>query len=186
MYTTSISLLERLKTQHASQDWERFVQLYTPLIYHWARRKGLPVEDSSDLVQDVFSVLLHEIPSFRYDRSGSFSRWLRTITVNKCRDYYRRQAHRPQAMGEFPEPTSEDNVSEFSEQEYQQSLARRALEVMQNEFEPNTWKACWDHVVSGHRAADIAEELGMTVNAVYVAKSRVLRRLREELGGLWD
>ena len=74
----------------------------------------------------------------------------------------------------------------FAEREYRQRLARRAMELMQAEFEVNTWRACWESVVSDRPAAEIAAELGMTVNAVYLAKSRVLRRLRADLDGLWD
>jgi RNA polymerase sigma-70 factor (ECF subfamily) len=84
------------------------------------------------------------------------------------------------------DPIIPDHVESFSETEYRRRLTRRALEIMQDEFQPATWKACWETVVGGRSAAEVAKDLGLTVNAVYLAKSRVLRRLREELDGLLD
>jgi RNA polymerase sigma-70 factor (ECF subfamily) len=191
MHTTSASLLEQLR-QPADQGataaaWGRFVQLYTPLLFFWARRLGLQEPDAADLVQDVFTVLLQKLPSFRYDQRKGFRNWLRTIIVNKWRDRKRREAVAPvQAAAGLAELPVPDDTEAFGEAEYRQQLVGRALELMQAEFAVNTWKACWEHVVSGRPAAEVAAELGISVNAVYVAKSRVLRRLHQELDGLMD
>jgi RNA polymerase sigma-70 factor (ECF subfamily) len=188
MVTTSPSLLERLRRPGEAAAWARFVDLYTPLLYHWARRAGLQEADSADLVQDVFAVLLRQMPTFAYDCHRSFRSWLRTVTLNKWREKQRRRAARPPeagdaALADLASPPAEDALEET---EYRQHLARRALELMQADFPPPTWKACWEVVVSGRRPAEVAAELGMSVDSVYTAKSRVLRRLRQDLDGLFE
>ncbi len=187
MNTTSASLLERLRQPGQAEAWARFVDLYTPLLFSWARRLGLQPEDARDLVQEVFTALVEKLPAFAYDRDKSFRAWLRTVALNKWRDRHRRKAI-PIAPGPVPlaELAGPDDGEAFWEQEFQQHLIRRALEVMQADFQPNTWKACWEFVVSGRPAAAVAHELGISENAVYLAKSKVLRRLRQELKGLLD
>jgi RNA polymerase sigma-70 factor (ECF subfamily) len=187
MKTTPVSLLERLRRPDEQAAWERFVQLYTPLLYYWARRLGLQEPDAADLVQEVFALLVRKLSEFAYDRNRSFRGWLRTVLLNKWRENRRRAGSRPEAAaGDLPELAGPDPAEAGSEAEYRQHLVRRALEVMQSEFHPSTWKACWELVVSGRSAADVAAELGMTVGAVRAAKFRVLCRLREELEGLLD
>lgn len=188
MDTTSISLLERLKLPVDQNAWSRFVDLYTPLIYFWARQFGSSEADSADLVQEVFTLLVQKMPEFAYDPHKSFRAWLRTVTHNKWRDRCRRLAARPQEVGtefpsDLPDPT---DANWFSEQEYRQFLVARALELLQAEFQPTTWKACWEFVVVGQSAEAIARQLGISENAVHLAKGRVLRRLRKELHGLFD
>ena len=162
------------------------MRLYTPVIYRWVRSKGVPPDDAADTVQEVFRALVRALPTFEYDRPGGFGRWLRTVTTNKCRDYFRRKAARPAVTNSEVTAQDFDNVDEFAEAEYRDALSRQALKIMRDEFEATTWKACWLHVVSGKSAAEIAAELGISVNAVYVSKSRVLRRLRQELDGLME
>jgi RNA polymerase sigma-70 factor (ECF subfamily) len=188
MATTSFSLLERLRRPDQPAAWARFVELYTPLLYYWARRTGLQTADAADLVQDVFAVLVKQLPLFNYDRNKSFRAWLRTVTLNKWRERQRRRVvatvtdDNP-ALAGLASPASPEALDEA---EYNQHLTRRALQLMQVEFPPATWKACWEVVVAGRRAAAVAVELGLSVGAVYTAKSRVLRKLREELAGLLD
>ncbi len=186
MLTTSASLLERLHYSPERAAWERFVDLYTPLLFAWARRLGLGTHQAADLVQDVFAVLVEKLPEFRYDSNRSFRAWLKTILVNRRRNELRRRPDAQQGGADrlLDEVADSDAAPGFEEEEYRRHIAGRALELMQAEFEPATWRACWEMVVSGRSAADIAAELGMTVNAVYLAKSRVLRRLRQELAGL--
>lgn len=186
MNTTSASLLQRLRQPGQSEAWARFVDLYTPLLVYWARRLGLTPEDAHDFVQDVFTTLVEKLPDFTYDRVKSFRGWLRTVALNKWRDHKRRKAL-PRAAGPVPlaELAGPDEEA-FWEQEFQQHLTRRALEIMQAEFKPTTWKACWEFVVSGRPAAEVAQELDISENAVYLAKCKVLRRLRQELAGLLD
>jgi RNA polymerase sigma-70 factor (ECF subfamily) len=179
-------LLERLRTTTDTQAWRRFVDLYTPLICFWARRLGLQEQDAADLVQEVFALLLTKMPTFEYDRRRSFRGWLRTTLLNKWRQLQRGSAP-SSAPGEvLDEAASPDNVALWCEGEFQRQLALRAMQLMQADFQPATWKACWEHVVCERPAADVAAELGITVNAVYLAKGRVLRRLRQELDGMLD
>jgi len=187
MNTTSISLLHRLRQPDDAQAWRRFVHLYSPLLYYWARGVKLPAADAADLVQEVLLVVVEKMPEFAYDPSRSFRGWLRTVTLNKWRERCRRYAVAPPADDAALAELSDGSGSDvFAETEYRQWLVRQALEIMQAEFEPTTWKACWETVVAGRPAADVAAELGVSVDVVYGAKSRVLRRLREELEGLWD
>ena len=187
MHTTSASLLLRLRQPDEQRAWDQFVDLYTPLLFHWSLRLGLKEADAADLVQDVFLVLSQQMAAFQYDGRKSFRGWLRTILHNKFHDR-RRRAALPFAGGEvtLDQLPSPEPDADLDETEYRQFLVSRALEVMQAEFQPTTWKACWEHVVADRPAADVARELGITPNAVYLAKSRVLRRLRVELDGLLD
>jgi RNA polymerase sigma-70 factor (ECF subfamily) len=188
MDTTPPSLLERLRKPGEETAWDHFVALYTPLLYRWARGLGLQEADAGDLVQDVLVVLVRKLPEFRYDPGKSFRAWLHTIALNSWRDRQRRRAGRPRetAAEDWDLPLAPDNAEVFAETEYRSYLVRRALELMRAEIRPTTWKACWEHVVSGKTAAEVAAELGLTPGAVYVARSRVLARLREELQDLLD
>jgi RNA polymerase sigma-70 factor (ECF subfamily) len=188
MFTTSGSLLEQLRHPDEEAAWARFVKLYTPLIYTWGRRMGVPRQEALDLVQDVLTVLVQKLPNFSYDRGKSFRSWLRTVTLNKRREQVRRRTGPMlNASDSFLDDLAGDSGSDtLEEKEYRRHLVRRALQLMQLDFEPTTWKACWEHIVSGRSAADVGRELGISEGAVYVAKYRVLRRLRENLTGLLD
>lgn len=184
---TPVSLLDRLRQPLAHAAWTRFAELYTPLIYSWARRAGLPAQDAADLVQDVFVTLLQKLPDFTYDHHKSFRAWLRTVTLNKWRDTCRRRAATPLAgNGALADVPGSDGLDAFWDAEYHRHLVGRALKVMQAEFEPATWKACWECVACGKSAAEVGALLGISENAVYIARCRVLRRLRRELAGLMD
>jgi RNA polymerase sigma-70 factor (ECF subfamily) len=185
MHTTSVSLLERLRQPADQPAWERFVDLYTPLLFHWARRTGLQEPDAADLIQDVFQVLVRKMPEFTYDRKGSFRAWLRTVLLNRWRTLLRRRRELPLNEAESG-LTEEDGQEAVAEKEYRDYLIGKALEVMRRDFQPATWQACWEHVARERPVADVAAELGITIKAVYLAKARVLRRLREELRGLCD
>jgi RNA polymerase sigma-70 factor (ECF subfamily) len=181
-------LLERLRQPDQPAAWAQFVELYTPVLFAWARRLGLQSQDAADLVQEVFAVLVSKLPEFVYDRRQSFRRWLHTVTRNKWRDACRRRGVLPQESDPdaLEDLASPDGTDALAETEYRRHLVRRALEIMRADFEPATWKACWEFVVNGRPAAEIAQELGLTANAVHLAKGRVLRRLRTELEGLLD
>ena len=187
MNTTSPSLLQRLRLPDEQAAWRRFVDLYTPLLYTWARKAGLNAVDAADLVQEVLTLLVQKLPQFTYDPARSFRGWLRTVTLNQFRQKARRRSDMllsdPAAHAD---PAGADPAEAFAEAEYRQYLVRRALELMQADFQPTTWKACWEYAVQGRPAEEVARELDTTVAVVYAAKSRVLRRLRQELAGLLD
>jgi RNA polymerase sigma-70 factor (ECF subfamily) len=185
MYTTSLSLLERIR-QPGDPAWGRFVDLYGPLLHRWALHLNLSEDDAEDLVQDVFTVLVRKLPDFHHDGKHRFRSWLRTVLINQYRDRFPRR--------EFPiasnlaglADSAPDPGEAIARSEYRQYLAGRALTLMQTDFEATTWKACWATIVEDRSAAAVAVELGLSVTAVYAATSRVLRRLREELDGFWE
>jgi RNA polymerase sigma-70 factor (ECF subfamily) len=185
---TPVTLLERLRNPAEKDAWARFVQIYTPLLFHWARKTGLQTSDAADLVQDVFAILVEKMPTFRYDSNKSFRSWLRTVTLNKWRD--RAKARRATAVdpGHAPlaDVAAEDPVEVLAENEYRRFLTCRALQVMQADFRPETWRACWLTVGEGRPAAEVATNLNISVSAVYSATCRVLGRLRQELAGMLD
>ena len=139
------------------------------------------------------TVLVRELPGFRRRRTGSFRRWLRTITVHRLQAYQRSRRHRPRALAAAPEacPLAQlaDPASDLSrlwDQEHDEHVVRRLLELIETEFAPNTQRAFRRVVFDEVKPAQAAEELGMSVNAVLLAKSRVLSRLRQEARGLLD
>lgn len=185
--STSVSLLRRLKDRNEIA-WSRFVDLYAPLVYFWGKQQGLNPEDAGDLVQEVMHTVFQKIPDFQYDPKRRFRGWLRTIAVNKSRDFQRRNRNRPSsgltethdAIAVAPE------VDVFDRANHRAHLIRRAVEMIKPEFRQRTWLAFYGLVFEGKSGRQLAEELGMSEGAVYVAKSRVCKRLRHELDGLFD
>lgn len=189
MSTTSASLLIRVKDGQDREAWERLVDLYTPLLFHWGSRQGLMHADAADLVQDVFIVLARELPSFEYDASRSFRSWLKTITERRAKNFHRNAAKRPTIGFEsnvegMAVVDSEADLSE--EREHRTYITQRLLELICPEFREDVWKAFQMQTTEGRSAPEVAQELGISVNRVYIAKSRVLRRLRQEIEGLLD
>jgi RNA polymerase sigma-70 factor (ECF subfamily) len=187
---TPLSLLEQLQqpAEDAQAAWRRFVQLYTPLLFHWTRSLGATPEDAADLVQEVFQVLAREMPGFRYRPGLRFRGWLWTILRNKWIDQVRhKRAAPPGAEAKALEAVAvPDNVAELAEEEYRTYLVGQALRLMHAEFAEADWQACWQTIVENRPAGEVAAELGLTINQVYLAKSRILHRLRAELKGLLD
>jgi RNA polymerase sigma-70 factor (ECF subfamily) len=155
-------------------------------LYLWAGRLGLDGADADDLVQDVFTTLVPALPRFEYDRAGRFRGWLWTVTRNKARERNRRAAPAGPVAPDTFGAADDDPATAVPEREYRDYLTRRAVDLMRADFEPLTWRAFWETVVAGRAAAEVAAELGTSPNAVYLAKGRVLRRLRTELAGLLD
>lgn len=187
MITTQHSLLIRLRSREDAEAWGRFVRIYTPLIYHWVKGLGVESNQSEDLVQEVFALLLGKISTIAQDPPKSFRAWLRTVTVNKCRDLFRKKEQkREPGLLEKLDDLESDTATEVDEAEYRNFVSKSALRLMQNLFSEITWKACWANVVEAKPAKVVGEELGISENAVYLARGRVLKRLREELDGLWE
>jgi RNA polymerase sigma-70 factor, ECF subfamily len=182
MSATPVSLLERLRSPADADAWVRFVRLYTPFLYHWARRRGLPPDDTADLVQEVFAQLLKALPTFAYDPKRSFRAWLAVVVGNKWRELNRKRRPQTVPAADLAERPGPDD--DFDDREYRAHIAGRALRLIRDEFAAPTWQAFWGVVVDGRPANEVATELGLTPNAVYLARGRVLRRLRAELAGL--
>ncbi len=187
MISTHSSLLLRLRTPHDSEAWGQLVHLYAPMIRRWVNRISLGRENNDDLVQDILLVLVEKISEFVRKRPGSFRTWLRTIATNKALDYARRQQRQTQQtqLAEV-EAKIESADSWISEEEYRKVLSQNALRLMSGTFSEVTCRAVWEHVAKGRPAAEVASELGITENAVYLARGRVLKRLRQDLEGLWE
>jgi RNA polymerase sigma-70 factor, ECF subfamily len=189
---TSLSMLDRVRASDP-EAWRRLVYLYSPLVYSWCRRPGLSAEDAADVLQEVWGAVAAHVGRFRRTAAGgSFRGWLWTITRNKLNDFFRARAGRAVGAGGSAaqerlaavpdeEPPDDDPSSGGTG-----GLLHRALELIRGDFEPRTWTAFWRTAVDGRTAAEAAAELELSVDAVYQAKSRVLRRLREELRGLAD
>jgi RNA polymerase sigma-70 factor (ECF subfamily) len=187
---TSLNLVEQLQ-QTDEAAWRRFVELYTPLIRGWLRNQcRLDPADADDLTQSVMQVVIAELPQFEHNRQlGAFRCWLRSITVNRLRSYWRGRRERGEGesgetsyLDELADPDSE--LSRQWDHEHDASIAGRLLERVKHEFEPRTWDAFYKTVLDNRSTAEVAEELGTTANAVLIAKSRVLGRLRKEIAQL--
>lgn len=156
--------------------------LYTPLLQGWARRAGVNQSGVDDLVQDVFLKIAREMPRFEYDAAKkNFRGWLKTITIHAALDLQRQKAIFCLSESALAEVMDNATLEELWDAEYKQQIVAHALRVMKTDFEPKTWKACWETTVQGRAASDVGRELGMSQAAVFMAKSRVLKRLREEL-----
>lgn len=186
MATTPVSLLHRIQRTHDPADWVRFAKLYSPLVLYWSSQFGLQPADAADLVQDVLTRVWRHIGSYRREEGKRFRGWLFTVTRNRWREHVRKRALPTQSESDPEPPDPADPVGEMVDDEYNAYLVNRALQLMRSEFEPTTWQACWTFVVEGKSAQDVAISLGVTANAVYLAKARVLRRLRQELEGLLE
>jgi RNA polymerase sigma-70 factor (ECF subfamily) len=187
---TPLSLLERLRANDGNA-WQQLLRLYGPLVRYWCRRAGLRDEDAADVTQEVFAGVAAGFADFQRDRpGGSFRGWLRGITRIQLQAHFRRHQGRPQAEGgsdawqklqEVADPLA---VPDADEQTAASQVYLRALEQVRVYFEPQTWQAFWRSAVDGRKPAELADELGMTPAAIRQAKSRVLRRLKQELGDL--
>lgn len=187
MLNTSPTLLARLRQPNQPEAWSRFLHLYAPLLLYWARRQGFQDADAQDLVQEVLVKLVRELPAYEQGRMQSFRAWLFRVTVNQCRDYRRRKATRtlPGADG-LSTVSAHDALSELEEMEYRTLLVRRGLETIRPDFHEATWKAFTRVMVEGRSPAEVAAELNLSVNAIFLARHRVLARLRQELDGLLE
>lgn len=189
MHTTSLSLLHRL-TQPVREPaaWERFVHLYSPLLSAWALQVGLNEAEAADAVQDVLLLLLDNLSKFERREGCTFRSWLRTVLRNKSRDWQRRNQRSPKQLGSqsLQQLARDDDAELFSDAEYRGFIVREALKLMQTEFQTSTWQACWLTLADGLTAREAAARLGISENAVFVARSRVLGRLREEFADFLD
>ncbi|MCC7424336.1 MAG: sigma-70 family RNA polymerase sigma factor [Planctomycetaceae bacterium] len=188
---TRASLLVQLRdgTNHAA--WHEFMRLYGPVVYGFARKRGLQDADAADITQDVLRSVSNSIGRLEYDRNhGTFRGWLFTITRNKVFNFLSARRIRPQGSGDtttnklldaHPDGT---DASEAWELEYQRRVTAIAMERVKSEFQEKTWQAFWLTAVEGQSAADVAQTVGMSAGAIYVAKSRVLARLKSEVDAI--
>jgi RNA polymerase sigma-70 factor, ECF subfamily len=184
MESTSTSLLDQLQHAPDAVRWGRFVRLYAPLLYGWAHAVTSQEADAADLVQDVFTIVVQRLTEFRPQVDGSFRGWLRTILRNRWNEVQRKRRPVPAGNLEVLAMTVEPGLPDDGAD--QRALLSAALILLQNDFEPSTWKAFAQTALHGRPAAAVAADLHLSTDAVYVARSRVLQRLRRELAGLLD
>jgi RNA polymerase sigma-70 factor (ECF subfamily) len=191
---TSKSLLDRARDLGDAASWRQLTDLYTPLIQRWIRPYVAQPADADDVIQEVLVAVTRDLPGFHHNQApGAFRAWLRGISVNRLREYWRARQARPQAPGgngidetlrDLEDPHSP--LSRAWDLEHDRHVARSLLESIRLEFQPATWQAFEGVVREGRPAAEVAAELGMSVNAVLIAKSRILKRLRQKAGELLE
>ena len=190
--STRRSLLVRIRDPLDGQAWAQFVDLYAPLVYGFARKRGLQDADAADLTQDVLRAVAAAAGRLDYDpRRGSFRGWLFTIARNKLHDFRVGRDRQAQASGGSGmqqllegQPAREEQA--LWDREYEQRLFDWAAEQVRGGFHDNTWQAFWQVAVEGRNPGEVAASLEMSVGAVYIAKSRVLARLKQQIQKLHD
>jgi RNA polymerase sigma-70 factor (ECF subfamily) len=183
---TRPSLLVRIRDAGDRLAWRQFVDLYAPLVYRFARQRGLQDADAADLTQEVLQAVAGASGRLEYDPArGSFRGWLFTVARNRLHNFRLRQRRHAQR---FPQPeegqldaTAAPEEEALWDREYEQRLFDWAAEQVRGHFQDSTWQAFWRTAVDGETAKDVADALGLSVGAVYVARSRVLARLREQI-----
>jgi RNA polymerase sigma-70 factor (ECF subfamily) len=188
----STSLLLRVQANDQAA-WDRLVHLFTPLVYSWCRQSGLQPADAENVFQEVFLAVSYNLHTFRRDRPGdSFRGWLRVITRHKIADHFRKKVEGGEGgsdaqkrLQQVPAPDLPDDDPETMQSETS-LIYRRALDLIKAEFEPTTWQAFEAVMLQGLSSAETAKAVGISVNAVYLARSRILKRLRDEFEDLLD
>ena len=188
---TRPSLLLRLRDLHDQQAWVDFVAIYAPLVYGFARQRGLQEADACDLTQEVLRAVAASAERLEYDpERGSFRSWLYTVTRNKYLDLMRSRRRATRGTGDsdvlaqlHEQPAREEDLWE---EDYRHQVFAWASARVRDEFEDSTWQAFWQVAVQGKKAKQAAADLNLTVAAVYIAKSKVLARLREEIHPLLE
>jgi RNA polymerase sigma factor (sigma-70 family) len=185
MTITPLSLLERLRSNPDEESWGRLVSIYNPWLQRVLRQAGIPETDADDLRQEVLAVLFQEMPDFEHNgQAGAFRRWMRNIVINRVRRYWRsRQTAATRQPGNVPWDTFGDpaaGLEEYWDREHDRYLIQELFKLVEASVSRSTWLAFRRQAVDGERAAAVASELGISVNAAMLAKSRVLARLRSE------
>ena len=183
MDTTPVSLLYRLRHQPTAQEWERFVTNFAPILFRWARQLGAQTADAEDLIQDVLLKVIKKMRSFEYDPGKSFRGLLRIVLRNAWLDRCR-QRDREVVLSDEQNSLPDGNEDDGNLDDYRLEVVGRAVELIRGDFEPKTWQAVWESVTGDEPISAVAQRHGMSRNALYLARCRVLRRLRVELEGL--
>ncbi len=183
---TRPSLLARVRDVHDAEAWQTFVALYAPLIYRYVRQRGLQDADAADLTQEVMGAVVRAIRTFEYrPERGRFRDWLRTIARRRLARFLRGRSCRPE-MTRYIEDIDDLEVGEErSDADWDDAFNARvlvtALARIRPRFQPMTWRAFECVWLEDRSAAETARELSIGIDSVYLAKSRVLKRLEKEV-----
>lgn len=186
---TRLSLLVRLRDSHDDRAWAEFVELYAPLIHGFACKQGLQDADAADLMQEVFRAVARAIKRFDYDaQRGTFRGWLFTVVRNKLHTFLLRRKREGRGSGDSAvqdllaeQAAPEEDPAEVWERECERRRFDWAAERARQEVHEATWQAFWRAAVEGQSGQEVAQALGIRVAAVYLAKSRVMARIKEHL-----
>lgn len=184
--STSISLLQRLRSGVDQAAWRQFTDLYTPLLYYWLKKRGLAEADTADLIQEVFLLLMKKLPEFQYDQGKTFRGWLRTVTLNKLNEQHRRKQLPINAGLSGVESFAIPEDDEFWEVEYKRQLLEQAENSIEPEFSQQTWEIYREYVKRDRPPKEVALQFGVKEYEVYRAKSQILQRLRVFLEGMLE
>lgn len=192
MHTTSVSLLERLAKSGSDADWQKLIIIYRPFIEKVVRGYPSLASHADDVAQEVMLVLMRELPVFQRQRTGSFRSWLRNVTVNQLRIVIRKNRFErtrgalelEQQIEALADPLSE--AAKKWDEEHDRAVLQRVIEVVRPTVNHKSWQAFERYALADESPADVAAELEMSLNSVLLAKSRILRRLRDEARGLVD
>lgn len=192
MENTSLTLLGRLQRGDDSEAWGRVFGLYRPLLMNWIRKYDVQAADADDLSQEVLLYVSTGLKSFEHNgRPGAFRTWLRNILVNRLRNYWRARDRRPRPSGDSDIERRlaqlEDAASATSQlwdRQHDLFVVQQLLNLSRARFSAETWTAFTRVALNGESPAAVARDMGLSLNAVFIAKSRVLRRLRQEASGL--
>ncbi len=184
---TRSTLLLRIRDAEDRQAWSQFIDIYRPMIYNYCRNRGLQDADASDVVQDVLQAISSNMQRFEYDRSrGTFRAWLFTVVRSKLCNAFAKQKRQVRGSGQtsvqqlLAAQPSEDETLQW-DRDHEQRLFEWAAEQVQPQCEPTTWQAFWQTAVENKPAQEVADDLGLRPGAVYIAKCRVLKRLKQTL-----
>ncbi len=189
---TRASLIVKLRDPSDKTAWSEFVALYEPLVYRLARQKGLQDADAHDLCQEVFRAVAQAVDRWEQGR-GSFRGWLSRIARNLLINFLTRRQFQFRGSGATSVmelldalPAHDLSASALFEAEYQRRVFQWAADDVRGEFTPSTWQAFWQTAVEDRSPSQVAVELGLSVGAVYIARSRVLARLKNRIEKLGD
>jgi RNA polymerase sigma factor (sigma-70 family) len=192
--TTRRSLVLRLRNLDDEAAWAEFVDVYEPLILRLAQRKGLQEADARDLCQDVFRAVAVAIDRWDPDPAkGRFRAWLFRIARNLLVNFLARERRWPRGSGRTSvqdlldaQPATDAGADAEFVAEFRRRAFRWAAQKVKNEFTESTWQAFWKTGVENRPVSEVAAELGLSPGAVYIARSRVLARLRERVEQLTE
>ncbi|MCR4413134.1 MAG: sigma-70 family RNA polymerase sigma factor [Thermoguttaceae bacterium] len=184
---TRQSLVARLRDPHDAEAWAEFVEIYSPLVYGTLRRRGLQDADAADVAQEVLRTVFRSMNEFQTrGRTGAFRAWLACIVRTRLADHADRRKRQTVGSGDtacqelLEDQPARDDDEELLEQEYRKCLFQWAAKQVRGEFHDSTWQAFWQTYVEGKESRHVAAALGMSVEAVYMARSRVLARLKKK------